>query len=633
MPYNNIMLRQRYHRTSSIWSRLGPKRRAVVPRVGAVSARTAPSQRRVVSSSARRLEGGKDDAGQAATALAMMMMSASAAATLLLRHSRQEKASCEARNESESTRSNSTTSTAATTTATINHNIDSLSATARNNTTSMSNLRLCGRWCATATDPETTPCRIDRRLMPCKGRYCQTTAALWKMSMLGPPEERRVSCDTYKAGMAYPKGGVPCDARCLVPEVNPRRYPLPTGVGVLCRPGTCRPAASPWHDARSDLGILQCPCNWFGSECTDTVQPLQRLRKTTIAAGGGGEGRLVRLQLWIRDPHNRILADDRPGSVVRLQHVVHNDNRTSDNNMDDKSSSAPPRPLPPQVFEMACAVAHRERQADDKTTTLVEVVLTQPSPDLHPHVRQLTERLRALPDGTHEIATATTSSFSSTTGTAEDPADFLRKVYANPVISGFYNSHYQFLMDHLHDNVRVRSADEANAISGHNTSSIDSECTSGTTPMEAVAVVADTAPTLPPPVKNVVFVATGSGLAGVISAIVALLANPAMADLRIHVYYGVQHASEMPYMDRWVDWTVRDKLRLTVVESKGQASHALEEGGKKFYVQHAVARDVEDGVLQVDESIWVACGHLAVLDAVREMLPKNLRDTRLFLNI
>lgn len=143
------------------------------------------------------------------------------------------------------------------------------------NSSDNTSMRMCGEWCAKV--PYDTPCRLDQKYRPCRDSWCQTKAGLWNAYILGPRNKLRpVSCDLYKLGAGYPLGATPCDASCLIPEVRKQRYPQPTGFGILCKPGTCIPGASPHHHKtcpNAALGDLQCPCNWFGSECENDWLP------------------------------------------------------------------------------------------------------------------------------------------------------------------------------------------------------------------------------------------------------------------------------------------------------------------------------------------------------------------------
>jgi hypothetical protein len=120
--------------------------------------------------------------------------------------------------------------------------------------------RVCGKWCAHAATPADTPCIMNKQIIPCRGEYCRTTAGLWSLFAMGSMKKKRVvPCELYAAGAGYPIGGVPCDPACLIDEIKAERYPAPTGYGVMCKPGTCIPAASSRSKCGEGLGLLQCP--------------------------------------------------------------------------------------------------------------------------------------------------------------------------------------------------------------------------------------------------------------------------------------------------------------------------------------------------------------------------------------
>eukprot|EP00957_Ditylum_brightwellii_P039683 3002231-Ditylum_brightwellii.AAC.1 len=72
-----------------------------------------------------------------------------------------------------------------------------------------------------------------------------------------------------------------CDTSCLLPEIRPHRYPAPTGLGLFCQKGTCYPASSSLAELIPDIPAnLECPCNWFGSDCSDDFLPIQKIEHT-----------------------------------------------------------------------------------------------------------------------------------------------------------------------------------------------------------------------------------------------------------------------------------------------------------------------------------------------------------------
>lgn len=267
------------------------------------------------------------------------------------------------------------------------------------------NHKVCGQWCANPNHKE-TQCIMDTTVIPCRGEWCTTTCELWDLFVLGGNDKRRpVSCQQYKNGMAYPRDAVVCDASCLIPEVSPSRYPAPTGLGILCRPNTCSPAATPLENARKGrvLGELQCPCNWFGSECKNDWLPVKAVVKKNL---DDKLGALEFVTLILdKDDWKRVIKDYRPGGVVRITH-------------DDEDGI--PR-------EFACALAPASLDTPGKLTFLT----APPDTSLHPHVRQVADRIRNLSKSTP-----------------------INNLFVNPSISGFYNGSYEYLMDYLqsHDN-------------------------------------------------------------------------------------------------------------------------------------------------------------------------------------
>ena len=144
----------------------------------------------------------------------------------------------------------------------------------------------CGEWCTGAE--ANAPCAIDTTVMPCNGEYwCTTTCALWTVSILeaATPAARPLTCEQFIRTSAFPRGGEVCSDHCLLNEIKPSRYPAPTGLGFLCAPGTCDPAVQNRYNGTfkaTELGlaVLECPCNWFGSDCSDDWVAVERvLRK------------------------------------------------------------------------------------------------------------------------------------------------------------------------------------------------------------------------------------------------------------------------------------------------------------------------------------------------------------------
>lgn len=258
---------------------------------------------------------------------------------------------------------------------------------------------VCGQWCASPSNTN-MKCNMDPEIIPCQREWCNTTCKLWDLFVLGPDDKRRpVSCNMYAAGSAYPRGAEICDKNCLIPEIRTDRYPAPTGYGIMCRPNTCAPAATPLVNVGVALGTLRCPCNWFGSECTNDWTPVQKV----IKGKRWGALEFITLLLDKKD-WKRVLEHYRPGGVIRIVHLDPNGT--------------------PQ--EMACALAGFETEGE------LTFLTSPPDPSLRPEPRQVAERLRAM---------KTTSIVSN--------------LYVNPSISGFFNGNYTYLLEFLRDNDNI----------------------------------------------------------------------------------------------------------------------------------------------------------------------------------
>lgn len=322
---------------------------------------------------------------------------------------------------------------------------------------------------------------------------------------------------------------------------------------------------------------------------------------------------MVHLRLEVDDPLQVLWKEEHPGCVVRLQQIiptrdsngiVHTrhvktnhgtrvivgSHTNEDGDVNDGID---------QMFETALAVAHRDGSA-------LEVIVAPPAPYLHEQIKHVNQALLSLPDGTHE--------WGGRNNLTEDQVDLLQQLYVHPVISGFYNMSYQYLMDYLHElSQEMDSEHSTTARPGSRESSLQS--------------------------LQVVLVATGTGLAGIVSALEALLGaqeEGSLANIQIHVYYGVRDSQKnLAFRDRLEEWVEQGRIRLTVVDSS--ASHERPSNSSastdKFYVQHAVAQDLKKGILNDSQSVFVSCGHLAVMDAIKDMIPSHLHSSRLFLNI
>lgn len=281
---------------------------------------------------------------------------------------------------------------------TVHNNMSVTSADDSSSTETSDDHPVCGQWCASHSIDKTTKCRMDQSIMPCRDPWCTTTCDLWNLFVLGDDDKRRpVSCALYASGMGYPRGAQVCNEDCLIPEIRKERYPAPAGYGIMCRPGTCAPAATPLKNVGKALGELQCPCNWFGSECTDNWIPVERVEKGEPI----GLLEFVTLKLDVKS-WKEVLEDYRPGGVVRIVHLDPNTNI-------------------PQ--EMACALA-----GGFETPGELTFLMAPPDQSLRPEPRQVADRIRAMPPNKSKPVS---------------------NLYVNPSISGFFNGNYDYLMDYI----------------------------------------------------------------------------------------------------------------------------------------------------------------------------------------
>lgn len=263
---------------------------------------------------------------------------------------------------------------------------------------SVEGMKTCGDWCADE-DPDTA-CSIDTRIMKCQGDFfCSSTCGLWDISILSPAT-KPVTCPSFMYTQAYPKGGELCAEECLLAELKPNRYPAPTGLGFFCAPGTCDPAVQSRYKGtfkadKEELGILECPCNWFGTDCTDDwVEITEVLRKETL-------GDKITYVFKVSDEGwKKIVANAVPGSVVRVQAY--------------SDSAWGRRPLE-QPYALAI-------DAETGTMGEVEVLTGPPEEELESTVIEIAKRVRALPVGPIN--------------------DGKGKLYVNPAVANFKSMPY-----------------------------------------------------------------------------------------------------------------------------------------------------------------------------------------------
>ena len=246
-------------------------------------------------------------------------------------------------------------------------------------------LPVCGAWCEHAAGEA---CHMNETLMPCKGLHCRTSCSQWARSM---SEKISVTCQEFSDFAFYPRGATVCKEECLLPEIRRERYPSPTGLGLLCRPESCDAAiqaryATEAGRLEAGLGVLQCPCNWFGSDCRDDWLQVQHVRKELL-----GDFQVTYLHI---DPvaWSNFMLSFRPGSLVRVQHLDHQG----------------------VAREQPYALAGGE-------DGLLEILTGPPPTGLHPVVVDVAHALRRG----------------------------VGSFYVNPPISGFFNGRYTFLLDAL----------------------------------------------------------------------------------------------------------------------------------------------------------------------------------------
>lgn len=380
----------------------------------------------------------------------------------------------------------------------------------------------CGPWCAEPNNnSDTTKCSIDTDIHPCSGPYhCTTTCDLWNASILNarnPSNPSTGSCANFIQLRHLPVGATLCRPECLLDEIKPNRYPAPTGLGLFCAPGTCDPPTQSRYRGTTKveedgLMILECPCNWFGSDCNDDwVEVLEVIRKERygeeqIGEDGDGEEGSNALETIVfkvsEDGWHKIVADYRPGGVVRIQ--------------SPSKSAWGDRPL-----EQPYALAAFD--------TLGEIEILTAPPEVnkyHPTVTEVARRVRSLPVG--PVAT--------------DAAAGLAPMYINPSLMGFFNKRYTFLKD-------VLAA-----------SSSSSEEQAAQPPIEHIVMVGTGAGL--------------SGMRSAVTSLLEEedKQSTTTTDHRrtIHIYYGLRDIRHLPYRSLLESWTQLPHVRLTLLVTSNQ---------------------------------------------------------------
>jgi ferredoxin-NADP reductase len=474
-------------------------------------------------------------------------------------------------------------------------------------------LQMCGEWCQEEVQERGkpgTPCRMDTAFVPCKGNYhCTTTCALWHRSILLDPlngfdaisknvsdERPRVTCPMFKRfdGFVSSKTSEVCDTACLLPEIRPHRYPAPTGLGLTCQIGTCNPVSVSVGDAPP--ARLECPCNWFGSDCDDDWFSIQNIQHTATFGGGGSSSRSSTMSMATtitlsKNDWEIVMKDHQPGGVIRVTR------------RDPESG---------HVHEQPYAVA----SASAEQGTL-EILTTGPDQTLDRVVRDVAEHVRGFP-----LQTVTTN-----------PSN----LFVNPTIAGFFNSNWQFLLEAM---TRLQ-------------------------------------------IEHVMVISTGTGLSGALSALESIL--PLLVDdesllSSVHLYHGVRTVKELPYqelLETYLQSVPQEQFRMTIVESRGESDgeygdsmmklspgiqDSIESGASskrqlleeqqqesssskqerstkksKVYVQNIVEHDLTStrsnknllksaGLVTLDNTVFVVCGRLALLEDTEAMLKRVFCD-------
>lgn len=302
--------------------------------------------------------------------------------------------------------------------------------------------KTCGPWCLRARrhDPAQTKCRMDESIMPCASTYCQTTCQLWNDNILKQPKPK-LTCDAYKNGQGFPRGGVPCDDGCLPLELRRQRYPAPTGLGLLCKPGTCQPAGT--------MTDFQCPCNWFGAPCRgdDDWFSITRIRAGRtfgstqqvflLAVDKNDEDKKEDVDGHQKSNKNsssspsccqKLFQNAQPGSVWR---IIQYDSKT---NVQREAAAAVVVPPP---LTAAAELSSLSLDDSDDCCCELEILLGPPNESLLPEVTQVHRDLM-------EKCRRQDSSNSSSTLRDEN-------LYVTPAISGFINQQHTSLVDYLLD--------------------------------------------------------------------------------------------------------------------------------------------------------------------------------------
>jgi hypothetical protein len=187
--------------------------------------------------------------------------------------------------------------------------------------------------------------------------------------------------------------------------------------------------------------------------------------------------------------------------------------------------------------------------ANDKETGVVgelEVLTGPPEDHYFSTVTEMAFRVRSLPVGRI--------------------ADGKGKLFINPSVAGFFNKHYQFLMDAL-------SADAS--------------------------------------IEHTVMIATGAGLSGVRTAIAKLLRD---GGKKLHLFYGLRDVRDLPYRELLASWASNSGLSLTLIISSSDSPARM---AAEAPIAKAIAAGDELRKMKNSEAVS------GIPEAMRTMMPAS----------
>jgi len=350
--------------------------------------------------------------------------------------------------------------------------------------------------------------------------------------------------------------------------------------------------------------------------------PLQGIHKERV-------GYLDRTTISLEhDIWHKVVRDYQPGCVLRINM------KEEEGDVDDGRNSKRGNGAGPLYYELSCAVAKCNIPGQ------IEILVASPDPNLNWQVRHLAELFRSFPNGNVHASD-------------DNNNTVLTKLKANPLIAGFFNERYESFLDVLNNNKaqQLRHQQKQGGIAS-------------------------------PAIENVVLVATGAGISGILTSIESILArNDTHRDdkkqrpIQLHLLYGVRDVRFVPYSERLQQWVQDGLLNLVLVESGGLTgdrdkmlvppviAQAFLEGErmkqkclqKSTTATKTLGRDGDDNVNddstnvrydkvyvqdileqhelvwdsnQLEKSAFIVCGRLEVMDATRSiLLGKTRRGT------